>query len=682
MRDRESATPLLFRRSPKIEQMRDPLASEWNLDLVERLSVHELNELIDFSPMNVIFQNYLEVVGLPVAIIDFDARVLASSKWQRVCTEFHRKNEQTLVRCLESDVILSRQMLSGKPYAIYRCYNGLTDCASPIVIAGKHLANLFIGQFFLEPPDLNYFRRQQEEFGFDKDDYFKAISEVPIVAEEKIPAILNLLSGLAHQIALQSLAEKKTRAAYESVEKQVQERTRELKNSHELLQKLSSQIPGVIYQLYLSADGELRMPYVSEGVNELFEVTSDNVQDNVEALFARIHPEDVHRVRQRLLDSAKAQTVWGDQYRVVLPRQGLRWREGTACPEKLPDGGVLWHGFIQDVTQRKQAEAALAETRLKLEELSLTDGLTGIANRRHFDAVLAMEHARHVRTGGSLSLLLLDIDDFKLFNDNYGHVVGDECLRQVALVLARHTARPSDLAARYGGEEFACILPETDARTAVAVAEGIRRDILAQAIAHKGSRAANCVTVSVGVVTVKCSPGMRVEDIIVLADKSLYCAKSNGRNRVERAEVVFRAEDAPRSIERRFVKLVWDESFCCRNALIDAQHLSLFQLSNDLIDSESADGSPEEVSRVVARLLDEVVRHFHDEEQILKAVGFPELEKHADEHARLVEKGVLLLQQHQCGALCFGEVFQFLVYEVIQNHMLGLDREYFPYIRE
>ncbi len=148
---------ILFQRSPIIAQMSDPLHSDWNRSLTESLSAHELTGLIDFSVMNTVFQNFLEVVGLPVAIIDFDGRVLASSKWQRLCMEFHRSNPTTLTRCLESDRSLSRQMQEGKKYAMYRCLNGLTDCASPIVIDGQHIANLFIGQFLLEPPNFETF---------------------------------------------------------------------------------------------------------------------------------------------------------------------------------------------------------------------------------------------------------------------------------------------------------------------------------------------------------------------------------------------------------------------------------------------------------------------------------------------------------------------------------------------
>ena len=215
--------PILFARSPKLLQMRDPLDAPWNQALADEAvdkdadGMLDLAHLIDFSQLNQTFANFLDVVGLPVAILDLKGRVLASSKWQRLCMEFHRANEATLSRCLESDVSLSRQMQEGKGYAIYRCRNGLTDCCSPIVIEGRHIANLFIGQFFLQAPELDEFERQRIEFGFDHDAYFQALSEVPIVEEEKVPAILNLLVGLANQVAQQSLAEHRLKAAYDSL---------------------------------------------------------------------------------------------------------------------------------------------------------------------------------------------------------------------------------------------------------------------------------------------------------------------------------------------------------------------------------------------------------------------------------------------------------------------------------
>ena len=241
---RQHNKPILFVRSPKLLQMRDPLETAWNRALIPSHADDpdarsraaddiDLRQLVDFSQMNEVFANYLEVVGLPVAIIDFQGHVLASSRWQRICMEFHRTHPDTLTRCLESDTCLSRQMQEGQSHAIYRCRNGLTDCAAPIVIEGQHIANLFIGQFFLKPPNLEEFEQQCTDFGFDREAYFQALLEVPIVEEGKVPAILNLLVGLAHQIARQSLAERRLQIAYADVERQVGERTRELAQAKE-----------------------------------------------------------------------------------------------------------------------------------------------------------------------------------------------------------------------------------------------------------------------------------------------------------------------------------------------------------------------------------------------------------------------------------------------------------------
>lgn len=351
----------------------------------------------------------------------------------------------------------------------------------------------------------------------------------------------------------------------------------------------------------------------------------------------------------------------------------------TAKPLLNSRGKVL--GCVesfQDISKRKLAEKALAESNRSLEALSITDGLTGIANRRRFDMVLAKEHDRHARSGGELSLIMLDIDFFKLFNDSHGHVKGDECLRQVAEVMAAYVARPADLVARYGGEEFACILPETGSNGAVAIAEEIRRGIIALAIPHKESNVADCVTASLGVVTVQCTAEDSGVDIVAQADEQLYLAKSAGRNRVKFAAT---RKDGGK-IKGSLARLVWEDSFSCGNQLIDSQHQALFGISNKLLEAVLSARPAEEISATINQLLAEVSQHFHDEEIILKAINFPGLNQHAGEHAELLAKGLTLAQEFKASTLTVGDVFQFLAYEVIMIHMLKVDREYFPFINE
>nr|WP_320133668.1 diguanylate cyclase [uncultured Holophaga sp.] len=174
----------------------------------------------------------------------------------------------------------------------------------------------------------------------------------------------------------------------------------------------------------------------------------------------------------------------------------------------------------------------LKRSREHLKALTLLDGLTGIANRRRYDEQLQQEWLRCGRSGNPLSLVMGDVDYFKCFNDGYGHLMGDDCLRQVARAMADSLHRPGDLAARYGGEEFVCILPETDLEGARQVAGAIRRAVEGLRMPHSFSPVAGHVTISLGVATAWPSEISRIEDLTRQADLNMYEAKRRGRNRV------------------------------------------------------------------------------------------------------------------------------------------------------
>jgi diguanylate cyclase (GGDEF)-like protein len=178
-----------------------------------------------------------------------------------------------------------------------------------------------------------------------------------------------------------------------------------------------------------------------------------------------------------------------------------------------------------------ELSAELTQSNQRLETLSQQDGLTGIANRRTFDQRLAMHFSQAARKKEPLSLALCDVDHFKAFNDRYGHIAGDECLRQIAAALARHARRATDLAARYGGEEFALLLPDTPAEGAAKVVEGLRKAVQALGIRHEGSDCADSVTLSVGIATYDPARDTDATNIVRRADEALYRAKSLGRNR-------------------------------------------------------------------------------------------------------------------------------------------------------
>ncbi len=167
-----------------------------------------------------------------------------------------------------------------------------------------------------------------------------------------------------------------------------------------------------------------------------------------------------------------------------------------------------------------------------LRGMAYKDGLTGVYNRRHFDERFAAEWARVARNGTMLSVILLDVDFFKRYNDHYGHQAGDECLRCVAATLKAGLKRPGDLIARYGGEEFVCLLPETPLNGALHLADALRTQVAAQQIAHAESSVAPVVTVSLGVSCARGDGAVSAGVLLLAADAQLYQAKSNGRNGV------------------------------------------------------------------------------------------------------------------------------------------------------
>ena len=255
-----------------------------------------------------------------------------------------------------------------------------------------------------------------------------------------------------------------------------------------------------------------------------------------------VHPED-----RAILANAQASLANGAEESTALCRY-LRsddswvWVEGRGRTLAASEArGSRRHVVVlRDATERKQAEQLLQSALKRLEQAANTDGLTGLANRRHFDDFLQKEWRRCSRRGLPLSVLIIDADHFKLFNDRYGHLAGDECLRAIASQIAAVARRPGDLAARYGGEEFVLLMPETSQQGAAQLANQLCTMVQRLGIMHKGNPSTGVVTVSIGLAT--CVPDaqgskwLSAEALMSAADRSLYQAKRDGRHRVSIAE--------------------------------------------------------------------------------------------------------------------------------------------------
>ena len=207
---------------------------------------------------------------------------------------------------------------------------------------------------------------------------------------------------------------------------------------------------------------------------------------------------------------------------------------GTMCSAVSLNSRRLEHDLTLSEHELQRERSALERANRELGELAVRDGLTGLYNRRHFDQIIESEWRRQARARQPLSLLLLDIDRFKEFNDLYGHQKGDDALVSVAAAVRAAVQRPSDVCVRYGGEEFALVLPETNSSGAQRIAERIVSELRQADIRHHGSDVSHFLTVSLGVATVVPAAGTTPQTLVAMADEALYESKRGGRNRITR----------------------------------------------------------------------------------------------------------------------------------------------------
>lgn len=246
---------------------------------------------------------------------------------------------------------------------------------------------------------------------------------------------------------------------------------------------------------------------------------------------SRMHPQDREWVLNFCVAQSQAGVDHEADYRALTRDGHYVWIRDVVHVVRRADGSVdSLIGFMFDISERKQTEQKLASLQKELEELSFRDGLTGVANRRRFDALMELEWSNARRNRQPLSLLMIDIDYFKQYNDCYGHLEGDACLKRVAWLLASAATRARDLLARFGGEEFVLLLPETDEAASHKLAARCRDLILAEQIPHAQSAVGQVLTISVGAATCIPAHADELRGFLDSVDKRLYRAKQQGRD--------------------------------------------------------------------------------------------------------------------------------------------------------
>jgi diguanylate cyclase (GGDEF)-like protein/PAS domain S-box-containing protein len=246
----------------------------------------------------------------------------------------------------------------------------------------------------------------------------------------------------------------------------------------------------------------------------------------------RMHPDDRAWVVNYCVSQSQAGVDHEADYRALSANGEYVWIRDVVHVVRNEAGEVeALVGFMFDISERKKTDERLQGLQKQLEDFSFRDGLTGVANRRKFDAVLDEEWGLARRNTQPLSLILIDIDFFKQYNDHYGHVQGDDCLKRVGTALNAVANRPRDLLARYGGEEFVLVLPATDEAAARRVSERCRQAIFKEQIPHAASAVGQLLTVSQGVGTLIPAASDTLMQFLDGVDRRLYRAKQGGRDR-------------------------------------------------------------------------------------------------------------------------------------------------------
>lgn len=314
----------------------------------------------------------------------------------------------------------------------------------------------------------------------------------------------------------------------QELEQQVSQRTAALAESEARFREIAATVEQVFFIRTTPARDFL---YISPAFEKIWGYPVEDLYQQPDLWLNTIHPSDLPTVESsREAHDRGESTV--REYRILRRDGRWRWIRVQVSPILDIQGHVSRIiGIAEDISNRKQIELDLQTLNEKLQHLATVDSLTGVANRRHLEAQLDREWQRLQRESGDLSLIMLDVDYFKAYNDHYGHPQGDSCLQQVAAVLQQSMRRPGDLVGRYGGEEFLIVLPNTDALGAQHLAETIRTLLASLAIPHASSGVSAHVTVSMGIATTRVHPDLDPEGLIHRADSALYTAKQR-RNSV------------------------------------------------------------------------------------------------------------------------------------------------------
>lgn len=330
---------------------------ESDFNFTDLVNVDELQKMMDI---------FYELTGFPIGLVDIHNNILVATGWQDICTKFHRIHPETLAHCHESDAIIA-QHLFQRDYSEYKCKNGLWDLAQPVIIENKHVATVFLGQFFYddEEVDLAFFKKQAEKYGFDAAEYLAAVQRLPRFSHETVKKLMALYVHIAHILSEQGIANLKHLREIESRKQAEREsRERELR-----LTTLMSNLPGMAYRC--RNDRDWTMEFVSDGCYDLTGHSAEDLLWNKKLSYnSLVHPDDQERIFDEIQAALEQDRHFLIEYRIRTKNGVEKWVWEKGCGIYfLKDRYVLLEGLIIDISDLKESQQKLAASELKYRRL-------------------------------------------------------------------------------------------------------------------------------------------------------------------------------------------------------------------------------------------------------------------------------------------------------------------------
>lgn len=470
---------------------------------------YPLDQIFNLDNMQIVADRLASIFNISTSFEDLSGNRLVTSNDRRICLGFHRTNEESKKACFRSRTALLQAMLDKQETVLYQCENGLIDAASPIRIQGRHVAILYVGQFFLSPPDPEFFIGQAKRFGYDEASYLEALQEIPVHNRETIENIIGLVTLLTRLFgdkAIDIIRQK--------------ELTTQYRESNERFELVMNSLDALVY---VTDRNDQKILFINDKVRDVF----GNVLNKT--CFQTIQKDQEEPCS---LCYGK-ESITGQEYSARLWEMknhlNNRWYRYRTRQIKWRDHRDVNIAIATDITREKKTDETLKQYRDQLENLvsertkqlnlameeleffSYRDELTGLYNRRFLTEEL---NRMNVPRNLPLSLVMADMDGLKLINDTFGHQNGDKRLRQAARVM-KEAMRADDIVARVGGDEFVLLLPRTDHKAAEGIVERIR-----ESAAHETSNGID-LSLSFGIET-KHNPDETVKDLYREAEDRMY----------------------------------------------------------------------------------------------------------------------------------------------------------------